>query len=454
MQKGNWRLHQNSAAIMLRHLLVLVVGITLLSGIATVFAVGQQLLQTSQENATAIVKSLKNTVIDDDPDWRNWRRNSTLDTSTSYVKVHNMRADAQTEYYYSPGTHVMLRRGPIAVPLIGGLYYARHAGFMYYKTGHAKGINYQLWLKLDDQLDTLGRVILVAILVLGFTLLLSPLFIRLLTKRLTEPLETLTHSTQAITSSDVTGTLALPVPQRPTEVTQLAVSFNQLLTQLKNQTDKEKSFIANAAHELRTPIATIRSHAQLIERRGEAHPEIIQESVHYINEESHQMQALIESLLLLSRADRGQADRQTYDLSQSLTRLVAKLTPLLQQKLVLTAPAAVQLTADPNSVEQIVTNLVNNAGKYAPANTTIQVVLTQQQGQTQLQVIDAGPGIAPAEQAHIFERFYRGAEVRGKIGGTGLGLAIVQQLAQLNQAKVTLTANQPHGCIFTVHFSA
>lgn len=452
MRKIDWRLHQNSAAIMLRHLLVLVLGITLLSGLATVLAVGQQLLQTSQENATAIVKSLKQTVIDDDPDWRNWRRNSTLDTSTSYVKVHNMRADAQTENYYSPATHAMLQQQPVVVPLIKNLYYTRHDGFLYYQTGHAKGINYQLWLKLDDQLDTLGRVIVVALLVLAFTVLLSPLLIRLLTERLTEPLTTLTDSTRAITPAQTKGALVLPVPQRPTEVTQLAVSFNQLLAVLKTQTDQEKSFIANAAHELRTPIATIRSHAQLIERRGAAHPEIIQESVHYINEESHQMQALIESLLLLSRADRGQADRQTYNLSQALTTQIATLTPLLQQKLVLTAPAQVMLTADPNSVEQIVTNLVTNAGKYTPAATTIQVVVTQNKDHTTIQVSDEGPGIDPAEQQHVFERFYRGADVRGKISGTGLGLAIVQQLAQLNQAQVTLSANQPQGCIFTVTF--
>ncbi|WP_243676890.1 sensor histidine kinase [Secundilactobacillus collinoides] len=101
---------------------------------------------------------------------------------------------------------------------------------------------------------------------------------------------------------------------------------------------------------------------------------------------------------------------------------------------------------------QIVTNLLNNASKYAEPNTTIKLVLKLINDQTVIQVIDEGSGIAAEDKAHIFERFYRSSNVRGTIPGTGLGLAIVAELASLNGAKLTLNDNVPQGSIFSVRF--
>ncbi|MCO7127504.1 HAMP domain-containing histidine kinase [Sporolactobacillus shoreicorticis] len=320
MKKNN----QSSAAIMMRSLMTMIVVITLSLGLLIIIAVGHQLLEEIRTTTTHIVKSLKQTDIDGDDDWENWRRNSTLDTSSSYVYVHNMRKDAKIKHYYSPNAQKILKVAPFKVPLINHLYYRPGMGFLYHRMVHAQGIYYTLWQNMDYQLVVLFRVMQVTLLLLVLTLLASPIYIRRLTHRLTDPLMDLSNTTQVIASSKEPGSIQLPVPKRPTEVTELANNFNELLTLLDERQEQQKLFVMNAAHELRTPIATIRSHAQLIERHAKDHPEIIPKSVHYITEESRQMQRLIDELLQLSRADRLSLEVADLDLSTTLQSIVQK----------------------------------------------------------------------------------------------------------------------------------
>ncbi|KRL81576.1 HAMP domain-containing sensor histidine kinase [Secundilactobacillus paracollinoides] len=447
------KLRQNSSAIMLRSFLFLVTLIILLSSLTTVVAVGHELLETSAVDSQHVINSLENTVIDGNDDWKNWRLNSTLDTSTSQVLVHNMRKDADAKYYYSPGTKRLLKHRQTKIPFIENLYYVDDTGFEYYNTGHAKGINYQLWMSLNDQVALLLRVVIVAIFILILTLFITPFYIKVISQRITKPLSALTDSAGTASTGNQQKSFMLPVPKRPTEVTDLANSFNRLLSQLYKQSEQEKLFISNAAHELRTPIATIRSHAQLIQRRGKEHPEVIAKSVNYINDESHQMQSLVEELLSLSRADRAVLPLAPYDLSASLTEIADKMRPELQQQLTTVIPENIHITAHADSIEQIIINLLNNAGKYTPVSEPIQLVLSTTTNHVRIQVIDQGAGITDADKAHIFERFYRSSDIRGTIAGTGLGLAIASQLAELNHATLTVADNEPHGTIFSLTFT-
>ncbi|ANK60643.1 sensor histidine kinase [Loigolactobacillus backii] len=445
-----FKVKQNSASIMLRSFILMITVIILLSSMTTVFAVGHQLLETSQINSFNIIGSLKKAVIDGNDDWKNWRLNSTLDTSTSYVQVNNRRKDATIKNYYSPGTKKLLSVKPQKIPFIKRLYYRKDVGPLYYNTGHARGIDYELWTNLNSQLETLERVVLVAIIILILTLMISPLYIHAIADRLTNSLTKLTASAESISTKPSQQATQLPVPDRPTEVTNLANSFNRLLNRLYQQSEKEKLFVSNAAHELRTPIATIRSHAQLIQRRGEEHPEIIRKSVNYINDESHQMQALVDSLLTLSRADRLVLDFSEFDLSQALAKVVNKMTPLVQQKIITEIPPNIKITAHEASINQIVVNLLNNANKYSAKDSEIRLILKKSANTVLIQVIDQGIGISTVDKEHIFERFYRNAEIRGSIPGTGLGLAIVKQLADLNHIKLKISDNHPQGTIFSL----
>jgi signal transduction histidine kinase len=305
---------------------------------------------------------------------------------------------------------------------------------------------------MSSQVEILESVIIVTIIVLLLVLIISPLYIRILADRLTRPLSDLTTATQTISKTTNENMQTLPVPDKPTEVTELTNSFNRLLSKVYEQTTREKLFVSNAAHELRTPIATIQSHAQLIARRGKDHPEILDKSVGYINDESHLMSNLVEELLILSRADQNKIELAKLDLSQLVTETLDKLTPVIQQNVVSDIDVNIFVNANQISIEQILINLVNNAAKYSNAATRIEVTLKQQDDQILLKVSDQGMGIKSADKQHVFDRFYRADDIRGSISGNGLGLAIVKQLADMNHLTITIVDNQPHGTIFTVGF--
>lgn len=442
---------QSSAAIMLRSLIMMIIVVTVSLGLLIVFAVGHQLLEEVSTTTDHITSSLKNAVIDGNDDWEDWRRNSTLDTSASYVMVHNKRQDAKVKRYLSPHTKNILKVAPIKIPLLKHVYYRPKIGFLYHRLVHSRGIYYTLWQSMNPQLAVLGRVMEVTGLLLLLTLVLAPLYIQRLVKRLTDPLTDLSHTTQMIASAKEPDAMQLPVPSQPTEVTELANHFNELLGMLSDRQEQQKLFVMNAAHELRTPIATIRSHSQLIERHGQAHPEIIAKSVRYITEESRQMQQLIDELLQLSRADRLALDLEELDLSTSLAHIIHKLDGTFSQTVITQLTPGIKALSNQSALEQIMVNLMTNAAKYSPAASQITVSLAlNEQGAPVIAVSDQGAGISEEDKAHIFERFYRGADVRGSVPGTGLGLAIAAQLAKLTNSQLTVADHQPQGTIFSL----
>lgn len=445
--------NQSSAAMMLRSLMGMVTIITLALGFLIVGAVGHQLLEQTSISSAHIITSLKKVQIDGNDDWESWRRNSTLDTSSSYVAVHNMRADAKVKYYYSPDAKKLLATNPL--PLISNVYFSRGNGLYYRDSGHARGIRYTLWLSMATQLEVLERVVWVTLLLLALTLVLSPFYIRRLTHRLTDSLRTLSQTTKAIAHEDEPGTMKLPVPAKPSEVTELAQNFNELLAMLSKREEQQKLFVMNAAHELRTPIAAIRSHSQLIERRAADHPEIVPKSVHYITAESRQMQQLIDELLELSRADRLSLEMSTLDLSTTVRTIMDKLGGTLQHSLTLQIPDNITGYGNSAAIEQILSNLVTNAAKYSPDDNPINITLSAPDADRRLiAVSDTGSGIAPEDLPHVFERFYRSAEVRGSVPGTGLGLAIAAQLADMSNGNLQIKANQPHGTVVILQLPA
>ncbi|WP_056976179.1 sensor histidine kinase [Lacticaseibacillus sharpeae] len=446
--------NQSSAAITWRSLMTLIIGLMVGMTVIILVAVSEQLLSEAQTNSTRIIESLKEVTIDDDDDWETWRHNSTLDTDSSYVHVRNARKDAKIKYYNSPDADDLLEITPVAMPFNDHLYYRPHFGFIYRRTGHARGIYYTLWLSMNSSIKLLMQVLKVTLVLLVLVLIISPFFVRWLTRRLTGSLATLSATTEQIATAANPSTMQLPVPAKPTEVADLATNFNNLLAMLNAREEQQKLFVMNAAHELRTPIATIKSHAQLIERRAAEHPEIVPKSVHYITEESRQMQQLIEELMQLSRADRMRLDLAAVNLSQLVPEFVGKVQNNFDRPIRLDVAADVWALTNVTAVQEILTNLITNAVKYSPADTPVTISLEQSAQTVQLTVADHGRGIPDAEKEQIFERFYRSADVRGSIPGTGLGLPIAAQLAELSQGKLTVADNPPTGSVFTLALQA
>lgn len=189
----------------------------------------------------------------------------------------------------------------------------------------------------------------------------------------------------------------------------------------------------------------------MIQRRGKDHPEIVPQSIDFISDESLRMKNLVEELLILARTDQAShLQPRQIELIPTLKKLVGSLQPLIKQRITVSGPDQALAWVDPASFDEIMTNLLTNAGKYSPAEQTIEIAVTSDDQQATVAVKDHGTGILPQDREHLFDCFYRSDEVRGTIPGTRLGLAIVQKLAQLNYATIEVSDNQPQGAIFTV----
>lgn len=230
----------------------------------------------------------------------------------------------------------------------------------------------------------------------------------------------------------------------PREITPLVASINDLMGRLSEAFSTQRRFLADAAHELRTPVTALRLQLQLLERAtGEpARGEAIAELESGVERSQH----LIEQLLELSRAEPdGKALRiEQVDLGALVRSAVATLSVKADAHgvdLGATGFEPVAVMGDSHQLTVLLNNLIENALRYTPAGGVVDVEAGHHDGQPMLRVIDDGPGIEPAERERVFDRFYRGEDARSHArdsGGSGLGLAIVQAIAHRHDAQVSL----------------
>lgn len=213
------------------------------------------------------------------------------------------------------------------------------------------------------------------------------------------------------------------------ELKPLVHALDSMLAQLRHKVARERAFVQDAAHEIRTPMAVITAQAHVMARSQSA-PERLQAQQHLdhaIARASHLAQQLLD---LAALDDAKPAQPQRLDIAQWLRQLMAQVAPAAmarQMELSLEAPDTLVHAVEVSALESIVRNLLDNALRYVPEGGTVVVTLSHAQGTLCLAVQDDGGGIAPADQARAFERFYRGTDVQAN--GSGLGLAIVWQAA-------------------------
>ena len=240
----------------------------------------------------------------------------------------------------------------------------------------------------------------------------------------------------------------IDIKEAPEEVEPLVTSFNQLLARLEANIDEQKRFIADAAHQMRTPLAGLRTQAELAMRQND--PAEIQRSLQQLATGSERATRLINQLLALARAESRSAapvPATPQDLTAVAREVLHELVPLALEKRIdlgLDEPAgAARIDGNGVLLHELVKNLIDNAIHYTPlgGSVTVRVLRAPAAGQVVLEVEDTGPGIPPAERALVFERFYR--VLGNSEHGSGLGLAIVREIAQQHEAEVEL-ADNPH----------
>jgi len=317
------------------------------------------------------------------------------------------------------------------------------------------GVDYILMLAepVQDRL-ALGRNILASIVIPQFIfILIAGLAVWIGFKRGFEPLEKLRR---AIARRRVDDLSPLDETMAPAEIRPLIQEVNLLITRLKSMMEQQKRFVANAAHQLRTPFAGLRAQAELAKREKDV-PPAIRTALDGICEGAGRCSRLVTQLLTLVRnepAAREGIAMQPLDLRRIAREAVSQWVPEAVSKNIDLGYEGSNLQlpvfGDEHALRDLIDNLLDNAIRYSHAGTHITLITGYEHG-AWLRVEDGGPGIPPAERARVFDRFYR---VSGSgQAGSGLGLAIVNEVAQHHRAQVTIedTASG-EGVAFHVRF--
>ena len=283
--------------------------------------------------------------------------------------------------------------------------------------------------------------------------LIAPVLALLLWWLAARALAPLQRLTDGVKARDEQSLQPLPMAGLPDEVAPLVAALNGLLQRLGDSLGAQRAFVADAAHELRSPLTALKLQMQLLLRapddaaRGDA--------ARALTQGIDRAARLVEQLLTLARAEPGATTvvHASVDLSELVRAAVAETVPFATARgttLELMAAAPVTLQGDAAALTALARNLADNAVRYAPIGSRVEVRVFDDAGVPTLQVDDAGPGIAQADRERVFDRFYRHAA--GDEPGTGLGLAIVRSVAERHGAEVVLGNSSLGGLRVLVRF--
>jgi len=268
------------------------------------------------------------------------------------------------------------------------------------------------------------------------------------TGRSLAPVESIRAEVEAISSDELHR--RVPVPETHDEVARLASTMNRMLGRLEEGQQRERRFVSDASHELRSPVAAIRQHAEV----SLGHPESssTEELARHVLSEGLRLERLVEDLLYLARGDETTAPhREVIDLDDLVFAEVARLKSVIDPTLDTRKVSAGRISGDRVRLSRLVKNLLENAGRHA--YTVVDVSLTEDQDEVVLMVADDGPGIDPKDRERVFQRFVRLEEARDRAsGGTGLGLAIVADVVRSHGGSARILDSASGGAAFEIRF--
>ena len=257
-----------------------------------------------------------------------------------------------------------------------------------------------------------------------------------------------------VRTRDARSLAPVPTDELPDEIAPLASALNALLARLSNSLDSQRAFVADAAHELRSPLTALKLQLEVLRRADDA--ETRDAARVAIGEGIARASRLVEQLLALARSEPDAVlPVERVDLVAVARQAIDDTTSFADSRSVtisLIAGGEVFVKGDAVALNLLVRNLVDNAVRYSPPASRVEVRVRRQSDEAVLEVDDSGPGIPDAERARVFDRFYRSADATE--WGSGLGLAIVRSVAAAHAATVRLETSTLGGLMVSVSFPA
>ena len=237
----------------------------------------------------------------------------------------------------------------------------------------------------------------------------------------------------------------LPVPAAADEIQRLAIAFNGLMTRLADAVHAQRRFMADASHELRTPVTVARTAAQVTLDSPHRTDAEYREALDIITLQTDRLTHVVDDMFLLARAD---VDARPLDLrylylDEMVTECVRAAAVLADKRRVgvtVQAPEGVQIRGDEELLRRMIMNLLDNAIRHTPDRGQVRASVSQEEGAVTVTVEDSGPGIPAAERERVFERFVRLATANSQTGG-GLGLPIARWIAEQHHGTLRLDAS-------------
>lgn len=301
----------------------------------------------------------------------------------------------------------------------------------------------------DEELESLQEVLAY---VIPIALVLAGAGGWFLARQSLAPVSAMAERARRIGADDLSA--RLPVANPRDEFGRLAGTFNDLLNRLEASLTQQRQFMADASHELRTPVTTSRIAAAVALQQSHRTEEEYRETLAIIEQQSTRLTRIVEDMFTLARADAGSypVHRTLMYLDEivdDVVRAARVLADTKQVSIELVTIESASFTGDEELVRRLIGNLLDNAVRHARARSTVQVHLKEDASNYVLSVSDTGDGIPPESQPHIFERFFRGDVARtSSTGGAGLGLALARWVARAHGGDVTLVHSSPQGTTF------
>jgi heavy metal sensor kinase len=267
------------------------------------------------------------------------------------------------------------------------------------------------------------------------------------------PLTAMAAQAQTITSRSLDRRLG--TTKIPDELSALAGAFNRLLDRLGGALQMQQQFMADASHELRTPVSVIQTAAEVILQRESREAWEYREAFVIVNEQCTRLTRMVEDMFVLARADAGgyAAHRRPVYLEEIVAECVRAASVIAATRdvqLVATCQPDVLVSADDGLIRRLTMNLLDNAVAYTPPGGAVAIEVTDDKAFATITVSDTGPGISLRDRERVFQRFVRLDPARSTTSGAGLGLPIARWIAEEHGGTVSIEANASGGCVFVV----